>query len=697
MALMLKPEVGASSAKKQCTHSGICCSKLIFIAAAEIGYKAKRSRDFTYLYDKTGPNDATDGSHDWNKYAEDLSAAGAGYYQEGSNKNGYDWCTIFVDWCFWILCGKNKSKADIVQCVDDPYGAGVGGSKAHYRRAGRLHYSNPLPGDEIFFGDSHTGIVYKVDDKYVYTIEGNTSQGVYARYYPLSRGDLTYGRPIYDVIETNPVIPIIEPGTNGGASFNGTELGNPGSSAYNNSVYGTTNLPFEYLNADNLVQYVATLDRHSPELRYSKFVDNNIAAAIIEAGYLYTSGHWKLDSTEFKSPKFYDQIKACDEADVPIGLWMTCRARSEEEAKLEMNELRKCVQVAKVSVGVWLKLIFTKSVTINDKIVTIYKEQLHKMGLQGKIGFYVTEEQLKTVTWEDHCEDWHLWLVDHVSDVDLIDELLTPQFFKLDNGEDDINETEEDVVVDLDKISTNFGQALTPIVDVSYEFGASLGTEPGRYVSSFTDPGSNYTLPFAVYVPNNAKENMPLHVFLHGDGEVDRLDLLTENYGPMKNTKAIYGEDFPFICIYPCRHSSNVWPHDKVMTTLKGLITAVCDQYQCNPQRIMLSGHSGGASGVWQAVSNYGDFFSCAVPISVPRTGLDMNNMIKVPIWAFCGNKGDVMEGVSEQGYGYGMLNTVNSIVDAGGDAKFTWLDKYHYQTKEDAFTQDTFNWMLAK
>lgn len=654
-------------------------SKLIAIAANELGYVG-------HATSSNLDNSTANPGGNYTKYARDLVTAG---YYSFSVQNS-KWDDVFVDWCFYKLCGSVASAKSHLCSSSRSNDNSAYNSMQYFTQGGRFD-STPKIGSILFIDGSEglrSGIVYKVTESRVYAVMGYYNNKVAKVNYALTNSDIEgYGHPIYQNEEEISPIPSDTPNWSG-------EVGDD---SYNNTVYGTTNLPFEYLNADNLVQYVATLDRHSPELRYSKFVDNNIAAAIIEAGYLYTSGHWKLDSTEFKSPKFYDQIKACDEADVPIGLWMTCRARSEEEAKLEMNELRKCVQVAKVSVGVWLKLVFTKSVTINDKIVTVYKEQLHKMGLQGKIGFYVTEEQLKTVTWEDHCEDWHLWLVDHVSDVDLIDELLTPQFFKLDNSEDDINETEEDVVVDLDKLSTNFGQALTPILDVSYEFGASLGTEPGRYVSSFTDPGSNYTLPFAVYVPNNAKENMPLHVFLHGDGEVDRLDLLTENYGPMKNTKAIYGEDFPFICIYPCRHSSNVWPHDKVMTTLKGLITAVCDQYQCNTERIMLSGHSGGASGVWQAVSNYGDFFSCAVPISVPRTGLDMNNMIKVPIWAFCGNKGDVMEGVSEQGYGYGMLNTVNSIVDAGGDAKFTWLDKYHYQTKEDAFTQDTFNWMLAK
>jgi len=54
-----------------------------------------------------------------------------------------------------------------------------------------------------FFGtskdnSSHTGIVEEVDDTYVYTIEGNTSDQVARRKYKLSdKSILGYGRPAF--------------------------------------------------------------------------------------------------------------------------------------------------------------------------------------------------------------------------------------------------------------------------------------------------------------------------------------------------------------------------------------------------------------------------------------------------------------------------------------------------------------------
>ena len=60
-------------------------------------------------------------------------------------------------------------------------------------------------GDQIFFGSStsnsnHTGIVEKVENAKVYTIEGNASNQVARRSYALNASNIIgYGRPTYDV------------------------------------------------------------------------------------------------------------------------------------------------------------------------------------------------------------------------------------------------------------------------------------------------------------------------------------------------------------------------------------------------------------------------------------------------------------------------------------------------------------------
>lgn len=165
--------------------------RLLEVARGEIGYHEKNSD--AYLDLKTAPNDGN-GNH--TKYARDLYKAG--YYN--GDKCGYDWCDVLVDWCFYIAAGKNRAKAEAAQCQTGPYGAGVGFSARYYNAQGRF-YTTPQVGDQIFFGDNdHTGIVEKIEGSTIYTIEGNTANGmVERRSYNINSGWIMgYGRPKYE-------------------------------------------------------------------------------------------------------------------------------------------------------------------------------------------------------------------------------------------------------------------------------------------------------------------------------------------------------------------------------------------------------------------------------------------------------------------------------------------------------------------
>lgn len=65
-------------------------SDVIKVALAEVGYHEKASNK--NLDDKI----ANSGSKNYTKYSRDLAAAG--YYN--GNKQGFEWCDVFVDWCF---------------------------------------------------------------------------------------------------------------------------------------------------------------------------------------------------------------------------------------------------------------------------------------------------------------------------------------------------------------------------------------------------------------------------------------------------------------------------------------------------------------------------------------------------------------------------------------------------------------------
>lgn len=178
-------------------------SKVLEIALAEVGYLEKASNK--NLDSKT----ENAGSANYTKYARDLDAV-TGFYN--GKKNGYAWCDVFIDWVFVQAFGVEKAKELLCQ-PDRSYGAGCYYSARYYGQKGQL-FDDPRPGDQIFFWNSakndiaHTGLVYKVDSTYVYTVEGNTSSasGVVAnggavekkKYKRNYSRIYKYGRPKYD-------------------------------------------------------------------------------------------------------------------------------------------------------------------------------------------------------------------------------------------------------------------------------------------------------------------------------------------------------------------------------------------------------------------------------------------------------------------------------------------------------------------
>lgn len=134
-----------------------------------------------------------------NKYAEYLDSI-PGFYN--GKKNFYAWCDCFVDAAFAHCYGVVGAKELLCQ-PDNSAGAGCLYSAQYFMAKGRFRHS-PEPGDQIFFtyaeGEvSHTGIVVEVTGYSVVTVEGNTSDMVAKRSYPLSDARIYgYGHPDWE-------------------------------------------------------------------------------------------------------------------------------------------------------------------------------------------------------------------------------------------------------------------------------------------------------------------------------------------------------------------------------------------------------------------------------------------------------------------------------------------------------------------
>ena len=164
-------------------------SKVIQIAEAEIGYLEKKTN--ANLNDKT----KNAGSANYTKYGA--------YF----GMNPAQWCDLFVDWCFCMAYGKEVAKKLL-----GGFSAYTPTSAQYFKNMNCWYTNNPKIGDIIFYKNStricHTGLVYKVDNQYVYTIEGNTSGGSEVisngggcckKKYLLTNSRIAgYGRPNYD-------------------------------------------------------------------------------------------------------------------------------------------------------------------------------------------------------------------------------------------------------------------------------------------------------------------------------------------------------------------------------------------------------------------------------------------------------------------------------------------------------------------
>lgn len=164
-------------------------SDIISIALAEVGYREKASN--ASLDDPQ----ANAGGGNWTKYARDLAAAG--YYN--GNKNGYAWCDVFVDWCFFKAYGAVEGQR--IQCQTGDCGAGCIYSAQYFMMQGRYD-KNPKPGDQVFFYVNgqigHTGIVVEMTGSSVVVVEGNSSDRVQKLTYDRNSSRIAgYGHPKY--------------------------------------------------------------------------------------------------------------------------------------------------------------------------------------------------------------------------------------------------------------------------------------------------------------------------------------------------------------------------------------------------------------------------------------------------------------------------------------------------------------------
>ena len=165
--------------------------QVLTLAAKYIGYKEKASNKDLYSFEGNA------GKGNYTMFQEEL--AKAGFWN--NNKQGYEWCTSFVAWCFWRLCGNVEAKR--ILCLTGDYGASCVSWAKYYAAQARL-FTKPKVGDQFFQRGSdgkpcHTGIVESVSGNTFVTIEGNYGNAVQRVTRYLGSTVYGFGRPKYTI------------------------------------------------------------------------------------------------------------------------------------------------------------------------------------------------------------------------------------------------------------------------------------------------------------------------------------------------------------------------------------------------------------------------------------------------------------------------------------------------------------------
>lgn len=188
--------------------------------------------------------------------------------------------------------------------------------------------------------------------------------------------------------------------------------------------------PVTLIAVDKIDPYIVTINRKTEGIDYDKLSDMGVVGVIIEAGRLYSTTHQEI---YYKNPKLDDQIRDALEHNLPVGLYTEVCARNLAEAKKEIDAFTIWIQTYPPPLGAWLYLRLVDNKDTNDAIIDRYRDALVTIGLKNKIGIYATRTQLSYISWEDkYCDDFALWLVDHLTEFDQLDELLEPSLFYLD-------------------------------------------------------------------------------------------------------------------------------------------------------------------------------------------------------------------------------------------------------------------------
>ena len=234
----------------------------------------------------------------------------------------------------------------------------------------------------------------------------------------------------------------------------------------------------------------------------------------------------------------------------------------------------------------------------------------------------------------------------------------TPTTPPVDTETDTEADTETDTEADLEE---------EPKADT--EPDTEPDTSPAQSTAATMTKQSYNGLNYWLYTPANPTANMPLIVYLHGgSGKGEDLDLLTDVDGFPQYIKDGRISCSAYIIFPQCPSSQRGW---KTMgDKIEALIGYTCSAYDLNTNRVSLTGHSMGGTGVWTLALDKPGLFCKIAPMSGSVTVNDNNlaALSGIPVWAFVGDSDTIVSPDTS-------IAMVDGLTQMGANAKITVLE----------------------
>lgn len=118
------------------------------------------------------------------------------------------------------------------------------------------------------------------------------------------------------------------------------------------------------------------------------------------------------------------------------------------------------------------------------------------------------------------------------------------------------------------------------------------------------------------------------------------------------------------------------------------LLSAVQESCQTDPERVSLTGHSMGGTGVWQLALRYPDSFCAIAPLSgsVQASAENVSKLRSLPVWAVVGSEDAVVDPSLS-------LQMVEALSEQNAQAYITVIEGAdHFAVPEEAYLSGRFD-----